>query len=186
MGKGAIRGRLIATAGSVLAYAYNHCITWLPSRRLRRFVLRRYLKSLGPGCTVQMGVKIWHAPRIEVGSRVVVNAGSVLDGRHFGITIGDDVSIGPEATVLTLGHDPDSPTFANRGGCVRIGRRCWIAYRAIILPGVTIGEGAVVGAGSIVTRDVPAFAIVAGAPAKVVGQRNPALTYQLHYDPWLS
>jgi maltose O-acetyltransferase len=183
---GDLRGRLLGAVGAILAFAYNHGVTWLPSRRVRRLFLRHYLKRLGAGGAIQMGVTFWHAPRIEIGSRVVVNAGCVLDGRHHGISIGDDVSIGPEAAILTLGHDPQSPTFANRGGAVRIGRRCWIAYRAVILPGITVGEGAVVGAGAVVTRDVPAFAIVAGVPAKVVGQRNTALDYQLDYDPWLS
>jgi len=133
-----------------------------------------------------MGVKFWHAPRIELGSRVVINHGSVLDGRHYGIVIGDDVSIGPEAAILTLGHDPRSTDFANRGGPVRIERHAWVAYRAIILPGVTVGEGAVVGAGSVVTKDVPPFAIVAGVPARIVGRRASPLTYRLKYDPWLT
>ncbi|MDH6066721.1 hypothetical protein NWP26_05500 [Chrysosporum ovalisporum APH033B] len=66
-----------------------------------------------------------------------------------------------------------------------IGNRAWIAYRVIILPGVTIGEGAVVGAGAVVTKDVEAYTIVAGNPARVIGQRSANLTYQLNYFPWL-
>jgi maltose O-acetyltransferase len=68
---------------------------------------------------------------------------------------------------------------------VRIGDRVWIAYRAIILPGVTIGEGAVVGAGSVVTKDVEPYTIVAGNPARVVNKRSPNLHYALNYQPWL-
>ncbi|MDB9446468.1 acyltransferase [Anabaena sp. CS-542/02] len=101
------------------------------------------------------------------------------------IKTGSDVSIGSEATILTLGHDPQSPDFADRGGDVIIGDRAWIAYRVIILPGVTIGEGAVVGAGAVVTKDVEAYTIVAGNPARVIGQRSANLTYQLNYFPWL-
>ena len=63
--------------------------------------------------------------------------------------------------------------------------RAWIAYRAIILPGLTVAEGAVVAAGAVVTRDVPAFAIVAGSPARVVGTRNRDLTYRLGMDAFL-
>ena len=63
--------------------------------------------------------------------------------------------------------------------------RVWIAYRAIILPGVTIGDSAVVGAGSIVTKDVEPFTIVAGNPVRSIKKRNPNLKYQLNYQPWL-
>ena len=102
------------------------------------------------------------------------------------VRVGNYVSISPEAGVLTLGHDPQSLDFANRGGDVVIGNRVWIAYRAIVLPGVTIGEGAVVGAGAVVTRDVEPFAIVAGSPARKIGTRPRGLCYELHYSPFLS
>ena len=64
-----------------------------------------------------------------------------------------------------------------------IGNRVWIGYRAMILPGVTIGEGAVVGAGAVVTKDVESFSIVAGNPARRIGERNQDLNYRLKYDP---
>lgn len=101
------------------------------------------------------------------------------------ITTGADVSIGPEASVLTLGHDPQSDEFGDRGGNVTIGDRVSIGYRAIILPGVTLGEGAVVGAGAVVSRDVPPFTIVAGNPARKIGDRRRDLSYELNYAPWL-
>jgi maltose O-acetyltransferase len=68
---------------------------------------------------------------------------------------------------------------------VVIGDHAWIGYRALVLPGVTIGEGGVVAAGAVVTKDVPPYAIVAGNPARVVGQRTRDLTYELDYRPWL-
>jgi maltose O-acetyltransferase len=122
---------------------------------------------------------------VNLGARVVINFGCLLDGRRYSINIGDDVSIGPEATILTLGHDPQSADFAIIGGDVRIETRAWIGYRAIIMPGVSIGEGAVVAAGAVVTRDVAQFAVVAGSPAKVIGERRQDLTYHLSYQPWL-
>ena len=115
----------------------------------------------------------------------MVNFGCLLDGRHYRIITGDDVSIGPEASVLTLGHDPNAADFALKGGDVRIGDRVWIGFRAIILPGVEIGEAAVVAAGAVVSRDVPPFAIVAGSPARVIGERSRHLSYRLAYRPWL-
>lgn len=100
-------------------------------------------------------------------------------------SISADVSIGPEAALLTLGHDPRSPTFADRGGPVSVGDRAWIGFRAIVLPGITIGEGAVVGAGAVVSRDVPPFVIVAGNPARQISRRCETLTYALNYQPFL-
>jgi maltose O-acetyltransferase len=136
----------------------------------------------------------------------VINFGCLFDGRKYQIRTGSNVSIGPEATILTLGHDPRSATFEDRGGDVVIGDRVWIGYRAIVLPGVTIGEGAVVGAGSVVTKNVEPYAIMAGNPARKIGERisgksenlksesgnlNDTLLevrgfeYELDYRPWL-
>jgi maltose O-acetyltransferase len=148
-------------------------------------VLARYLAKIGRGCSIQMGVRFLHAPKVSVGDRVVINHDCLIDGRRYPVTIEDDASIGPDAAILTLGHDPQSSTFADKGGPVHIGRRAWIAFRAIILPGVVIGEGAVVAAGAVVTRDVAPFTIVAGAPARPVGQRSQDLEYHLDYNPWL-
>lgn len=172
-------------AGSLLAFLYNEGIGNMPVRHLRRAYLRNYLGGLGAGAAVQMHCRFLNGRKIFLGDRTIVNFGCLLDGRHHAIRTGTDVSIGPEATILTLGHDPHSPDFANRGGEVRIGDRVWIAYRAIIMPGVTIGEGAVVAAGTVVTRDVPPFAIVAGTPARQVGTRTADLTYHLRYSPFL-
>jgi maltose O-acetyltransferase len=177
---------LKAIAAPILRYAYNDCITHVPSRRLRRLVLRRYLAGLGSKCSVQRGVRFLHAPRVTIGDHVVINHGCLLDGRHHEIVIGNNVSIGPTAVILTLGHDPNSSAFENKGGVVEIGDRAWIAYGAFVLPGVRIGEGAVVAAGAVVTRDVAPFSIVAGAPAQPIGERSRNLTYVLEYDPWLS
>ncbi len=172
-------------AGSWFAYLYNDGIGKMPFRRLRRAYLYRYLGGMGNGATVQMRCRFLNARRIFLGDRTVINFGCLLDGRQHAIHIGADVSVGPEAAILTLGHDPQSPAFADRGAEVRIGDRVWIAYRAIIMPGVTIGEGAVVAAGAVVTRDVAPFTIVAGSPARQIGTRTSELDFRLHYSPFL-
>jgi len=172
-------------AGSLTALVYNSAVSGLPSRTLRHAFLRGWLGAFGAGCGIQRGCRFLNGRKVHLGRRVVVNFGCMFDGRIYPIHIGDDVSIGPEAAIITLGHDPQSPVFASQGGPVRIGDRVWIAYRAVILPGVEIGEGAVVAAGAVVTRDVPAYAIVAGSPARVVGERSPRLDYRLDYRPWL-
>ncbi len=173
-------------AGGILALLYNSCIGNFPLRGVRRLYLRKWLGSLGSGTGVQMGCRFLNGRKVHLGDRNVINFGCLLDGRKFRIRTGSDVSIGPEASILTLGHDPQSPEFADRGGDVVIGDRVWIGYRAIILPGVTIGEGAVVGAGAVVTRNVEPFWIVAGNPAQKIGVRTQQLDYRLDYDPILS
>ncbi len=126
-----------------------------------------------------------HLPKIHIGSNSVINWGTILDGRKYRVDIGENVSIGPCATILTLGHDPQSEQFSDRGGPVYVEDRAWIAFGAIVLPNVRIGTGAVVGAGAVVTRDVDPFSIVAGNPARIIGERNNKITYKLNYHPWL-
>jgi acetyltransferase-like isoleucine patch superfamily enzyme len=173
-------------AGSLVSFSYNEFVGRLPIQALRRLYLRAWLGELGAGTYVQMGCRFLNGRKVHLGERNVINFGCLFDGRKFHIRTGDDVSIGPEAAILTLGHDPQSPDFADHGGDVIIGDRVWIAYRAIVLPGVTIGEGAVVAAGAVVTQDVPPYEIVAGVPARSVGKRNREIRYQLQFAPFLS
>ena len=172
-------------AGSVLNLLYNGWVGRLPSRTLRQAYLRHHLGDLGAGAAVQMGCRFLNGRRVFLGERTVVNFGCLLDGRRYSIHTGADVSIGPEAAILTLGHNPQAADFADQGGEVHIGDRAWIAFRATVLPGVRIGEGAVVAAGAVVTRDVEPFTIVAGVPARPVGKRNSALEYRLQHQPFL-
>jgi acetyltransferase-like isoleucine patch superfamily enzyme len=173
-------------AGAVLAYSYNHWVGKLPSRRLRHAFLACALGGLGRGSAVQLDCRFLNPRKVFLGQRNVINFSCLFDGRKFRIVTGNDVSIGPEASILTLGHDPQSPDFADRGGDVIIGDRVWIGYRAIILPGVSIGEGAVVGAGSVVTKNVEAYTIVAGNPARKIGERERDLKFSLKFQPWLA
>lgn len=178
--------KLRVLAGGLVAFFYNEFIGRIPMRTLRRLYLRASLGRFGTGSSVQMGCRFLNGRKIHLGNRNIINFGCLFDGRKFNIRTGDDVSIGPEAAILTLGHDPQSADFADRGGDVIIGDRVWIAFRAIILPGVTIGEGAVVAAGAVVTKDVPPYEIVAGIPARSVGKRNREIRYQLQFAPFLS
>ena len=106
----------------------------------------------------------------KIGKRVFINAGCQFQDQG-GITIGDDVLVGPQTIIATLNHDPDPE---KRGGMipksVKICDKVWLGARVTVCPGVTIGEGAIVGAGAVVTKDVPPRTVVAGVPAKVVRQ----------------
>ena len=170
-------------AGCILAFGYNGLVGRLPSRLLRHLYLRAYLGSLGAGSGVQMGCSFLNGRKVFLGPRNVINFGCLFDGRRYANHTGANVSIGPEAAILTLGHDPQSSDFDLRGGDVVIGDRVWIGYRALILPGLTVGEGAVVATGAVVTKDVEPFGIVAGNPARVIGQRNRELSYELNFRP---
>ena len=101
----------------------------------------------------------------SIGTRVL------LDGR-LGLEVGKSVTFGYECIIWTMNHDYNDLNFIVKGGPVKIGDYAWICSRSIVLPGITIGEGAVVASGAIVTKDVPPYSIVAGIPAKVVGQRE--------------
>lgn len=178
------QGKLLA--GTIVAFLYNHIVGRLPSRTIRHLWLRCWLGEWGAGSGVQMGCRFLNGRKVELGRGTVINFGTLIDGRRYRVRTGANVSIGPEAAILTLGHDPRSPDFADRGGDVVIGDRVWIAYRATVLPGVTIGEGAVVAAGAVVSEDVDAYAIVAGNPARKIGSRPRDLSYALAYRPWLT
>ena len=169
--------------GSLAALCYNRGIGHVPSRALRKMYLRGWLGSFGAKTSVQMGCHFLNGRKVHFGQRNVINFGCLFDGRRFHIRTGDDVSIGPNATILTLGHDPQSPDLADRGGDVIIGNRVWIGCGALILPDVKLGDGVVVGAGAVVTKDVEPFTVVAGNPARKICDRNRDLSYQLKYDP---
>ena len=171
--------------GGLASYFYCYLLSYVPSRTVRNGFLKLYLGGFGKDSCVQMSCRFLNGRKVFLGDRNVINYGCTFDGRHYSIKIGADVSIGPEASLLTLGHDPQSPTFADKGGEIVVSDRAWIAYRAIILPGVTIGEGAVVAAGAVVTKDVKPYTIVAGNPAKVVKERIRELDYTLDFKPFL-
>jgi maltose O-acetyltransferase len=122
---------------------------------------------------------------VRLADNVVLNFDTLIDGRKHSVTIGRNVSIGPRATILTLGHDPRSPVFCDMGGDVVIEDYCWIGFGAIILPGVRLGIGSVVAAGAVVCADVADYDIVGGNPAKRIGSRVRGLEYNLQYSPWL-
>lgn len=105
---------------------------------------------------------------LTLGRGVFINLGCRFQDTG-GITIGDGTLIGHGSTLTTLNHALDPDRRADmRPSPVRIGRRVWLGAAVTVVPGVSIGDGAVIGAGSVVTKDVPADAIVAGVPARLV------------------
>lgn len=150
-----------------------------PSHKLRRFMYRHvFLMEMEEKVTLYGRNEIWDPHKITIGRGSIIGDRAFLDGR-YGIHIGNDVNMGFDVMIFTNQHDVQSKTFATDGknGPVIIGDRVWISARSVILPRVTIGEGAVIAAGSVVTKDVEPYAIYGGIPAKKIGTRNTDLTY---------
>ncbi|MCA9932346.1 MAG: acyltransferase [Anaerolineales bacterium] len=157
----------------------------LPSHTIRFFVYRYVLKiSIGQQTSIHRNCRFYNSKGILIKNNTVINRDVLLDGRK-GLIIGSNVSISEGTAIFSLEHDPNSQTFAAKGAPVIIDDYVFIGSRAIILPGIHIEKGAVIGAGSIVTRNVPAYTIVAGVPARSIGQRSTHLTYFLNYKKFL-
>jgi maltose O-acetyltransferase len=132
------------------------------------------LDSCGEGVTIESGADFGKGRGISIGSRSGLGIRARIDEP---VVIGNDVMMAPDVLIFTRNHRfsrLDMP-MAQQGGSdakpVRIGNDVWIGERAMIMPGVTIGDGAIVGAGAVVRQDGPPLAIVVGNPAQVVDYR---------------
>lgn len=148
--------------------------------KMRAIYWQYQLRSLGANTRISDHVKILHPQNITIGSQTSVNNHIILDGLGD-ICIGDYVLMGFEMIVLTSlwnFSDPDIPIKQQGHSTkpVTIGNDVWLGTRVIVLPGVTIGNGAVVGAGAVVTKDIPPYSIAVGVPAKVIGTRKHSAT----------
>lgn len=168
---------------SILLYLTNTFVANIPFNSIRLFFYRR-LYAIGANSSILMQVRILHVKGVIIGENSTVNYGTLIDSRGGSVIIGNNVNISNSVFIYTLEHDPQSPTFECSLGEVVIEDHAWIASRATILPGVRIGEGAVVACGAVVTKDVAAYTMVGGIPAKVIGQRTRDLRYKTNYFPW--
>ncbi len=152
---------------------------------LRRVLYRLCRFDVAPSATVQGGVRFFHVGRLKIGAGTLVNRGVYLDNRA-GLTIGNNVSIAHDVRIYTLGHDVHDAAFAARGKPVEIGDHAVLFAGAMIMPGVTLGAGAVVMAGSVVTRSVPPMRMVGGNPAEDIGGREGEPAYTLERRYWFA
>jgi len=162
-----------------------HLIGHIPSHHLRRFFYRLTGIKIGKGSTIHMYTRFYDPKNIEIGEDTIVGESVVLDGRSK-LKIGNHVAIASEVMIYNSEHDVNDRDFTPINGPVIIDDYVFIGPRVIILPNVAIGKGAILAAGAVVTKDVPPFAITAGVPAKIIGERrNKDLNYKLGRARWL-
>lgn len=150
---------------------------WMPGhvgKLVRRVLISRALERCGPGLVVAEYVHLHRPRRISAGSRLWLGRYCQINA-EAGVTFGDDVMLGPFVTVTSVNHGLRTGAAMRDqsldGATVTIADDVWIGAHVSILPGVTVADGAVIGAGAVVTKDVPPRAIVGGVPARVIGHR---------------
>jgi len=144
---------------------------YIPFYSLRWIVYRLDGVKIGRGSHIHMGTQFFNPSGVEIGMGSIIGQNAFLDGREK-LKIGDFVDIASDVMIYNSEHDINSEDFKPVSSPVTILNHVFIGPRAIILPGVTIGKGAVVAAGAVVTKDVPEGMIVGGVPAKVIGERK--------------
>ena len=158
----------------VRQYLWNEWLTWLPGNRLRCALLRRLVKA-----TIGRDTRIWRGVKLGGNCYGVISIGDdcdiasgVLLNMTAKLTIGHGVLMGHDVSFFGADHDPDDPQMPARFAPITVQDGAWIASKASILKGVTVGQGAVVAYGAVVTRDVPPYGIVGGVPARFIRWRK--------------
>lgn len=165
---------------------YKLCLIWLPStnnslptskiiRKIRSGVAKRCFDKFGKNINIEKGADFGRGNGISIGDNSGIGVRCEVRGP---LEIGKDVMMGPEVRIMTSSHNTERTDIPmcqqgfNPKRKVTICDDVWIGARVIILPGVTIGKGAIIGAGAVITKDVPEYAVVAGVPAKVIKYRK--------------
>ena len=146
-------------------------IPFFPSYKARNWMLRKMGVKMSKNVRFYDGFSIRNPKGLVIEDGVNIGPRVLLDARK-GLTIGKSAVIAYDSIIWTLNHDYNDINFCGKGAPVEIGSYAWICSRAIVLPGIKIGEGAIVASGAIVSHDVPDYAVVAGIPAKVIKYRD--------------
>ena len=167
------------TKKKILYMLYRLTAAWLPisqrasfAKKIRVFWASKIATKCGKNVNIERNAVF--GPQLEIGD----NSGVGINCELYGpVTIGDYVMMGPEVVIYTSGHRHDRTDIpmgeqgSNEAKPVVIGSDVWIGRRVMIMPGVKIGNGCIIGAGAVVTKDIPDYSIAAGVPAKVVKNR---------------
>lgn len=144
---------------------------FVPFHIFRLFMYKLAGMKIGKGSRIHMGARFFDPVKIKIGQGTIIGDHAFLDGRDK-LVIGNHTDIASSVMIYNSEHDINSEDFSPICGSVEIGDYVFIGPRAIILPDVKIGNGAIVAAGAVVTKDVDDFAIVGGVPAQVIGERK--------------
>lgn len=155
----------------LVLFKLNLISVLIPFHSIRNLIYRICGVKIGKNSFIHMGVRFYYPAGVEIGQGTIIGDHAFLDGRAP-LIIGNNVDIASQVLIYNQEHDVHSEEFDPKDGPVEIGDYAFIGPRAIILPGVKIGRGAVVAAGAVVTADVKNFEIVGGVPAKVIGERK--------------
>lgn len=179
-----IRNYVRDLAADLLVFVANRIAGKLPGHRLRLAYYRRALGwKIGKGSSIHYGLKIYGGRgRVRIGNHSTFQIDCLIAGTGLmDLVIGDNVAIAYRVTIILGGHDPASPTFGYFLAPITIQDRVFIGANATILAGVTLGEGTIVGAGAVVTKSTPPYSIVAGNPARIIGERPRNMSYTVKH-----
>jgi putative colanic acid biosynthesis acetyltransferase WcaF len=144
---------------------------WVPLYGIKRWLLRRFGASIGAGVVIKPHVRIKFPWRLRIGEQSWIGEGVWIDNLAT-VHLANDACVSQGAYLCTGSHDHRRVTFDLIVKPIVVESAAWIGARAVLLPGVTVHRGAVVAAGSVVTRDVPPGVIVGGSPSRVIGERD--------------
>ncbi|MDY5028013.1 MAG: acyltransferase [Oliverpabstia sp.] len=142
-------------------------------QNIRYWMTKNFIELCGTNVNIEHGA--WFNPELQIGDNSGIGMNCRVSGRTY---IGNDVMMGPDCIMYSYSHEhgridiPMCQQGFEKETPIHIGNDVWIGARVIILPGVTVGNHVIIGAGAIVTKDVPDYAIVGGNPAKIIRMRN--------------
>lgn len=176
--------RKILNLAHSLYYLYmfllNYPISYVPWYRLRKLCLKVAGANVCNNSILNIGQYFICPSKLTIGENTHINHGCMFDARGY-LTIGNSVSISHNVKIITGSHNPSTKNFQGVYLKTEIGDYAWIGIGAIILNNIRIGEGAVVAAGAVVTKDVEPYTIVGGVPAKKIGSRPRDLDYKCEW-----
>lgn len=165
--------KLINSIFETMRLAYELNDGYHTPEETRGYLSRITGREIDPSVTLLPPFYVDFGKNIRIGKRCWMQQGCTFFDRG-GITLGNDVFIAPKVNLITINHDPDPDNrSATYGRPIVIEDKVWIGINSTVLPGVRIGYGAIVGANSVVTRDVPPMTVVGGNPAKVIKTIEP-------------
>lgn len=162
------------------SYTYIHNILYklmeIMPYPLRYIMFKLRLKHMGKGVYIDYECDFRYHHKISIGDGTIINRGCKIFGSHYNKTvevkIGNRCKLAPYVKLFAAGHDTMFLDLPNNGESITINDYVWIGGNASVLQGVTIGEGAIIAAGSVVTTDVKPYTIVGGVPAKYIKDRK--------------